>query len=191
MARKRSRLTSPAPACRPLSSRRPRYCSSRSALYPKKSGVHTAPYARAVSWSGSDQIRKGVAKFFSHPLHVMRRSLQDSPWGRSDMIATLLTPSSFNSAVSRTSFSLIAFTYGQWLQMNMTSKPLDPAHSLQMSRPYRQFLRAKNPAPWCSEITDRSIVCLPFFSRSRTKTAVYQPSRVILPAQESWKICYD
>ena len=42
------------------------------------------------------------------------------------MIATLPTPCAASSRVSRTILSSTALTYGQWLQMNMTTVPLAP-----------------------------------------------------------------
>ena len=42
------------------------------------------------------------------------------------MIAIAPTPSRFSASMSRGSLAAIAFTYGQWLQMNMTTSPFGP-----------------------------------------------------------------
>ena len=42
------------------------------------------------------------------------------------MIATLPTPCCASSVMSRVILAATAFTYGQWLQMNITTVPLAP-----------------------------------------------------------------
>ena len=63
-----------------------------------------------------------------------------------DMIATLLIPSASKSLQSRTNFRRIALTYGQWLQINMTSSSFPPLHSFSVQRRISTPVKSKSGA---------------------------------------------
>jgi hypothetical protein len=74
------------------------------------------------------------------------------------MIAMLPMPSPASASVSRTILAAAACTYGQWLQMNMTTSPFGPRALVGVCRLPSMPGRSKCAAGHPSAIGDEAIV---------------------------------